>query len=184
MSYDPEAQASSSTDAAVEGPRQEQWFLLCGASASPPCTVGIGESWPPAPPSTQDYNEVPESEADLENELRQLIDKSLAENQADYNEAPESEAELENELRQLIDKSLTENQADYNEVPDSEAELENELRQLIDKALSVAAVQSEIDFAGAWRTLDQASVRAHAEPHWRSPIAQWLRLRWPLPDRQ
>ena len=155
MSYDPEAQASSSTDAAVEGPRQEQWFLLCGASASPPCTVGIGESWPPAPPSTQDSNEVPESEAGLENELRQLIDKSL-----------------------------TENQAGYNEVPDSEAELENELRQLIDKALSVAAVQSEIDFAGAWRTLDQASVRAHAEPHWRSPIAQWLRLRWPLPDRQ
>ena len=155
MSYDPEAQASSSTDAAVEGPRQEQWFLLCGASASPPCTVGIGESWPPAPPSTQDSNEVPESEAGLENELRQLIDKSLAENQTDCNEAPESETELENELRQLIDK-----------------------------ALSVAAGQSEIDFAWAWRTLDQASSRAHAEPHWRSPIAQWLRLRWPLPDRQ
>ena len=164
MSHDPEAQASSSTDAAVEGPRQEHgrelcrevpWFLLCGASASPPCTVGIGESWPPAPPSTQDSNEVPESEAGLENELRQLIDKSL-----------------------------TENQADYNEVPDSEAELENELRQLIDKALSVAAVQSEIDFAWAWCTLEEASARAHAEPHWRSPIAQWLRLRWPLPDRQ
>ena len=164
MSHDPEAQASSSTDAAVEGSRPERgrelrrtvpWFLMCGAPASLPCTVGVGVPWPPESPSTQDYNEVPESEADLENELRQLIDKSLAENQADYNEAPESEAELENELRQLIDK-----------------------------ALSVAAGQSEIDFAWAWRTLDQASVRAHAEPHWRSPIAQWLRLRWPLPDRQ